>query len=167
MLPSGKADRNSLPPPRGERRLAAGGDYAAPAAGTEQDLAELLASVLRVERVSADSHFFDDLGADSLLMARFNAAIRQRGDLPAVSMKDIYLHPTIRQLAAALPATSPAQVPSRARPSPSMAGPRTRPGASTRPGGHAPGRRVHPSTCCAAPCSYWPSPAMSTSPPYG
>ena len=97
MLPSGKTDRKQLPPPRGERRLATRGDYVAPAEGTERDLAELLASVLRVERVSADSHFFDDLGADSLLMARFNAAIRDRGDLPAVSMKDIYLHPTIRQ----------------------------------------------------------------------
>ena len=111
VLPSGKADRNSLPPPRGERRLAARGEYAAPAAGTEQDLAELLASVLRIERVSADSHFFNDLGADSLLMAHFNAAIRQRGNLPPVCMKDIYLHPTIRQLAAALPAASPAPGP--------------------------------------------------------
>ena len=104
MLPSGKTDRKQLPPPRGERRLAARGDYVAPAEGIERDLAELLAGVLRVERVSADSHFFDDLAADSLLMARFNAAIRDRGDLPAVSMKDVYLHPTIRRLAAALPA---------------------------------------------------------------
>ena len=104
MLPSGKTDRKSLPPPRGERRLAGRSQYVAPAEGIEQDLTELLASVLRVERVSADSHFFDDLGADSLLMARFNAAIRDRGDLPAVAMKDVYLHPTIRRLAAALPA---------------------------------------------------------------
>ena len=107
MLPSGKTDRSSLPPPRGERRLAARGDYAAPAPGTEQHLADLLAGILRIERVSADSHFFDELGADSLLMARFNATIREHGDLPAVSMKDIYLHPTIRQLAAALPGMAP------------------------------------------------------------
>ena len=58
--------------------------------------------------MSADSHFFDDLGADSLLMARFSAAIRARGGLPAVSMKDIYLHPTIRRLAAAIGGTGPA-----------------------------------------------------------
>ena len=111
VLPSGKTDRHSLPPPRGERRLAAHGGYVAPAEGIERDLAGLLADVLRIERVSADSHFFDDLGADSLLMAHFNAAIRARGDLPPVSMKDIYLHPTIRQLAAALPAASPAPGP--------------------------------------------------------
>ncbi len=106
-LPSGKTDRKSLPPPRGERRLATRGDYVAPADGTERELAGLLASVLRVDRVSAGSHFFNDLGADSLLMARFTAAIRARGSLPAVSMKDIYLHPTVRRLAAALPATAP------------------------------------------------------------
>ncbi len=123
VLPSGKADRKSLPPPSGERRLAARGDYVAPADGIERDLAELLASVLRVERVSADGHFFDDLGADSLLMARFTAAIRDRGELLAISRKDVYLHPTVRRLAAAIggagsatatgPAPGPADNPAR------------------------------------------------------
>ena len=107
-LPSGKTDRNNLPPPRGGRRLARRGSYTVPADGTERDMAELLAGVLRVEQVSADSHFFEELGADSLLMARFTAAIRARGDLPAVSIKDVYLHPTIRRLAAAKGATGPA-----------------------------------------------------------
>src|SRR5438552_2981360 len=66
-----------------------------------------------VEHVSADSHFFDDLGADSLGMAHFCARVRKRGDLPSVSMKDIYRHPTIRSLAAALAdsASGPAQPP--------------------------------------------------------
>jgi len=35
-------------------------------------------------------------------MAMFSAAVRARGDLPPVSMKDIYLHPTVRLLAAAM-----------------------------------------------------------------
>ncbi len=64
--------------------------------------AEVLADVLRVDRVSVDSHFFDELGADSLVMAKFCARVRKRGDLPSVSMQDIYRHPTIRSLAAAL-----------------------------------------------------------------
>ena len=56
--------------------------------------------------MSVDSHFFDELGANSLLMARFNAALRERTALPSVSMKDIYLYPTVRELAASLgPAT--------------------------------------------------------------
>jgi non-ribosomal peptide synthetase-like protein len=70
-----------------------------PAAGTESILAEMLAEVMRAERVPVDGHFFDDLGADSLVMAKFCARVRKREDLPSVSMKDIYAHPTIRSLA--------------------------------------------------------------------
>src|SRR2546426_6681526 len=68
----------------------------------ESIFAEVLAGVLRVDRVSVDSHFFEELGADSLVMAHFCARVRKRGELPSVSMKDIYGHPTIRSLAAAL-----------------------------------------------------------------
>src|SRR5439155_9828065 len=70
--------------------------------GVEGIFAEVLAGVLRVDRVSVNSHFFDALGADSLVMAHFCARVRKRGDLPPVSMRDIYQHPTIRNLAAAL-----------------------------------------------------------------
>ncbi|PYV27465.1 MAG: peptide synthetase [Acidobacteria bacterium] len=75
---------------------------AAGTTGTESIFAEVLADVLRVDNVSVDSHFFDELGADSLVMAKFCARVRKRGDLPSVSMKDIYGHPTIRSLAVAL-----------------------------------------------------------------
>src|SRR2546426_2168229 len=74
----------------------------APAIGAESILGGVLAGVLRVDRVSVDSHFFDELGADSLVMAQFCARVRKRGDLPPVSMKDVYAHPTIRSLAEAL-----------------------------------------------------------------
>ena len=70
--------------------------------GIETAFAEVLAEVLRVDHVSVDSHFFDDLGADSLVMAHFCARVRKRGNLPPVSMKDVYAHPTIRSLAAAV-----------------------------------------------------------------
>src|SRR5215472_14257247 len=73
----------------------------------ERTLADVLADVLRVDHLSADSHFFDELGADSLVMAKFCARVRKRGDLPSVSMKDIYRHPTIRSLAAALADAAP------------------------------------------------------------
>ena len=68
---------------------------------------ELLAGVLRVDHVPIDSHFFDDLGADSLVMAQFCARVRKRGNLPPVSMRDVYQHPTIRGLAAALARAAP------------------------------------------------------------
>src|SRR6266581_2167556 len=73
----------------------------------ESIFAEVLADVLRVDRVSVDSHFFDELGADSLVMAHFCARVRKRGNLPSVSMKDVYAHPTIRTLAAAVADVAP------------------------------------------------------------
>ncbi|MFH8804834.1 Pls/PosA family non-ribosomal peptide synthetase [Streptomyces sp. NPDC017936] len=77
-------------------------------AGTETILGEVLAGILRVEKVPAESHFFDELGADSLLMAQFCARVRKRPELPSISMKDVYRNPTIRSLTAALEETSPA-----------------------------------------------------------
>jgi non-ribosomal peptide synthetase-like protein len=74
----------------------------APTSETESIFAGMLADVVGVERVPVDSHFFDDLGADSLLMAQFCARVRKRADLPPVSMKDIYEHPTIGDLATSL-----------------------------------------------------------------
>ena len=79
----------------------------------ETIFADVLAEVLGVDQVSVDSHFFEQLGADSLVMAQFCARLRKRGNLPSVSMKDVYAYPTISSLAAAvadrvLPATSSA-----------------------------------------------------------
>ena len=75
---------------------------AEPATSAEGILAEMLAGVMKTEQVPVDSHFFDDLGADSLVMAKFCARVRKREGLPRVSMKDIYAHPTIRSLAESL-----------------------------------------------------------------
>jgi non-ribosomal peptide synthetase-like protein len=77
---------------------------------TEGILAAVLADIVQTDQVPVDSNFFDDLGADSLLMARFCARARKHADLPSVSMKDIYGHPTIRSLAAALAVSAPAPV---------------------------------------------------------
>ncbi len=85
---------------------------AGPAADTQSALAEVLAEVMRAEQVPLDSHFFDDLGADSLVMAKFCARLRKREDLPSVSMQDIYRHPTIRSLATAFASPVPAPAPS-------------------------------------------------------
>ncbi|MBV1851493.1 Pls/PosA family non-ribosomal peptide synthetase [Catellatospora tritici] len=122
MLPSDKADRKSLPPPSGDRGLTGPQTTTEPVGPVERGLAELLAETVRVDRLGVDSHFFDELGADSLLMARFCAKVRARADLPPVSMRDIYLNPTVRALAAAagpapadLPAGAPVPQPVPAR----------------------------------------------------
>ena len=88
---------------------------------TENVLAEVLAGVVSKEHIPVDSHFFDDLGANSLVMAHFCARVRKRSDLPSVSMKDVYGNPTIRSLAAALdtvPAPEPVLVPVPETPAP-------------------------------------------------
>jgi len=47
------------------------------------------------------------LGADSMVMARFCARVRKDPSLPAVSIKDVYAHPTVRSLASAFVDTTP------------------------------------------------------------
>ncbi|MGH3802089.1 MAG: non-ribosomal peptide synthetase, partial [Pseudonocardiaceae bacterium] len=108
MLPSNKADRNNLPTPSGRHRQTTPHTHVTATTQTEARLADALASVLHLKHISVDSHFFDDLGADSLLMAQFCTRIRKHTDLPPASMKDVYLHPTIRSLASTLPAEVPA-----------------------------------------------------------
>ena len=105
----------------------------------------MLADIVRVERVSVDSHFFDDLGADSMVMAQFCARVRKRADLPSVSMKDVYRHPTIRSLAAAWRSTPLTAAPA---PAPVLgAAPRSRRRTSRAPPG------TPRSTSCAERCS--------------
>ncbi len=73
-----------------------------PVTGGAAKLAGVLAEVMRTDQVPPDSHFFDELGADSLVMAKFCARLRKREDLPSVSMQDIYANPSIRGLARSL-----------------------------------------------------------------
>ncbi|TGP79148.1 acyl carrier protein, partial [bacterium M00.F.Ca.ET.221.01.1.1] len=49
--------------------------------------------------VSVEDNFFDDLGANSLLMAHFCARVRTRKEWATTSMRDIYLYPTVARLA--------------------------------------------------------------------
>ncbi|MFW3169189.1 Pls/PosA family non-ribosomal peptide synthetase [Geodermatophilus sp. CPCC 206100] len=87
----------------------------APPPSAERAMADVLADVLGVP-VEPDGDFFDDLGADSLVMARFCARVRKRADLPAVSIQDVYRHPTVRQLATALDTAAAAPAPLPAPP---------------------------------------------------
>src|ERR1700754_3012072 len=97
-----------------ESLTAEGGSLTAPGGhvdsltSTERGLADVLADVMHVDRVPLDSHFFDDLGADSLVMAHFCARVRKRADLPSVSIKDVYRNQTVRSLAKALTPDAPA-----------------------------------------------------------
>lgn len=104
LLPSNKVDRKRLPAPDLSRRLTATDHFEAADTPLEQRLADVLAEVLRLDKVSVAAHFFDDLGANSLLLARFCSRVREIPGSPAPAMKDVYLHPSVRSLAAALEA---------------------------------------------------------------
>ncbi|MDD7964592.1 Pls/PosA family non-ribosomal peptide synthetase [Actinomycetospora lemnae] len=78
----------------------------APPDRTQALLAEILAGALDRDDVPVDAHVFDDLGADSMLMARFCARVRKHPDLPSIAMQDVYAHPTVAQLATALAPTT-------------------------------------------------------------
>jgi non-ribosomal peptide synthetase-like protein len=104
LLAGGKVDRRNLPAPDRSGRATAPGAYVGPATQGERALAGALADLLGLERVSVDSQFFDDLGMSSLLVAHFCARAREQAEAPPVSVKDVYLYPTIRSLAAAVAA---------------------------------------------------------------
>src|SRR6185312_3935169 len=97
MTLSNKANLKELPKPQLPRFSAAQG-YVPPKTANERILHIALAQLLHLERVSIEHHFFDDLGANSLLMARFCAAIRRTPGMSNVSMRDIYTNPTIATL---------------------------------------------------------------------
>ena len=82
---------------------------------TEGAYAEVLAGVMQVERVSVDSNFFDDLGADSMVMARFAHGSGSGRTCHRYRSKDIYQHPTVRSLATALTDAGPVLVESPAQ----------------------------------------------------
>ncbi|MFK4151404.1 amino acid adenylation domain-containing protein [Streptomyces fungicidicus] len=108
LTTNGKLDTRRLPAPA---QPAPAAPAAAPASGApsgapsgtpsgdafEQALLEVWAEVLGVP-VGPDDNFFD-LGGNSLLAMRVGAALRRRGGA-TVAMRDLYLRPTIRQLAA-------------------------------------------------------------------
>ena len=98
---SGKVERKALPAPTVSRYVAAG-DMIEPEGPIEEGLAGAMAGVLGLTRVSVEAQFFSDLGADSMSIARFCAAVRADDRLPALTTKQVYLNPTIRQLAAVL-----------------------------------------------------------------
>ena len=106
MTPNNKADRKNLPEPQGSRFVVAGGEIVAPRTDTEQQVADALTAIMGLEEVSVVDNFFQDMGAHSLLMAQFGAELRNRMNVGAVSIRDIYLNPTIEQLAAYLESLS-------------------------------------------------------------
>jgi amino acid adenylation domain-containing protein/non-ribosomal peptide synthase protein (TIGR01720 family) len=97
LNPNGKLDRRALPAP--DYMIDTPHGYVAPRTSVERTLAEIWAEVLGVERVGVEDNFFQ-LGGDSILSIQVVSRARQAA-LPLAS-KDIFLHQTIGELAAAV-----------------------------------------------------------------
>jgi non-ribosomal peptide synthetase-like protein len=123
-LPSDKVDRSRLPEPRLRRLMPPAHAGSTPEGTLEIVLATAFAGVMGIAELPATTNFFTELGADSLRIARFCAAVRKLDGLGHISTKDVYLHPTVRELAIALTgASAPADfVPAVAAREPHVAG---------------------------------------------
>ncbi len=115
-----KADRKKLPAPSGPRFTGAANPYVAPTTEIETAMAEVLGAILKVDRVSVEDDFFCDLGAHSLLMARFCTEMRKRHRCD-ISMRDVYAHTTIKALAAAVESAPSQTVAAKTRETPHVA----------------------------------------------
>ncbi|MFT4127439.1 MAG: amino acid adenylation domain-containing protein, partial [Gordonia sp. (in: high G+C Gram-positive bacteria)] len=94
LTTSGKLDRRALPVPD----WATADDHVAPATAAESAVAEIIADLLGRDRVGVTTSFFD-LGGNSLSATRLAARIS--ADLGvAVTIRQIFDHPTARDLAA-------------------------------------------------------------------
>jgi non-ribosomal peptide synthetase-like protein len=101
MTLSNKADLKRLPKPASPR-FSAACEIVEARNESERLLVATICEILRLEQVSTRQHFFEDLGANSLLMARVCAKIRQHPGMSNVSMRDIYMNPNVERLAAHL-----------------------------------------------------------------
>jgi amino acid adenylation domain-containing protein len=113
LTPNGKVDRAALPAPEASS-LAPGRAHEEPRTDVERKLAEIWGAVLRAPRVGRRDGFFE-LGGDSILSIQVVSRAREKG--LALRPHDLFLHPTIADLAASIaPAAAPAEpaAPSRA-----------------------------------------------------
>ncbi len=99
LLASHKADRKALPTPCGPRLVSRSNKFVEPRSKTERIIADCLAQTLKLQAVSVDDHFFDDLGAHSLLMAQFLSALNSRMPDGRAAISDVYLSPSVALLA--------------------------------------------------------------------
>jgi non-ribosomal peptide synthetase-like protein len=100
-LPSGKVDRAALPAPRG-REPQARPDHVAPRTPLEEKVVAAWEKLVAPARVSVRDDFFTDLGGHSLLAAGMVSVLRQDPQFAALSVRDVYEHPTVEALAAHL-----------------------------------------------------------------
>lgn len=105
LTPNGKVDRRRLPDPTLERRELET-QYLAPSTPLETQLAGIWSDVMDMPHIGVNDNIFR-LGGDSIIIIRISAQA-QAQDLD-VSPRQLFLAPTIRELATLLTAPRPAK----------------------------------------------------------
>ncbi|MFP2934055.1 non-ribosomal peptide synthetase, partial [Pyxidicoccus sp. 3LG] len=101
LTPNGKVDRAALPSPEGAQSAAAH-EYLAPRTPVEQQLAEMWAELLHVERVGAHDDFFE-LGGHSLLATQLVSRLQASFGVE-LPLRELFEAPTVAKLALRLEA---------------------------------------------------------------
>ena len=96
LTPNGKIDRRALPNPI-QNHLELELNYVAPRTPIEQELAQVWAEILRIERVGIRNNFFD-LGGHSLLAIRAITRLQETLGVE-LSLKSFFQAPTVETLA--------------------------------------------------------------------
>ena len=107
LMPNGKLNRRALPAPSSlayNQRA-----YEPPVSQTESELAGIWAELLKVERVGRHDNFFE-LGGHSLLIVRIVSRVRKALNVE-VTIRDVFEHPVLADLAAAVQEATPATLP--------------------------------------------------------
>ncbi|MZQ80584.1 amino acid adenylation domain-containing protein [Paenibacillus sp. 5J-6] len=99
LTANGKIDRKALPAPA-DISLNSGLTYTAPSTPLQAQLVNIWQDVLGVKQVGIRDHFFD-LGGHSLKAILLASRIHKQLDIQ-VSLREVFLYPTIEELASAL-----------------------------------------------------------------
>jgi thioester reductase-like protein len=102
-LPNGKVDRSRLP--TRDAGETAGATYLPPSTPEEIRIAQIWRDVLGVSRVGVEDSFFD-LGGDSLSAAQMGARVKEEFGV-ALSLRRLFEHPTVAELARMVGAKGP------------------------------------------------------------
>jgi non-ribosomal peptide synthetase-like protein len=97
-LTSSKVDRKLLPPPK-TLFSAATRTAVAPATELERAISDVWENLFQFSPISVEDDFFRDLRGHSLLAGQAVTEIRSRLNTVCVSVRDLYEHRTIRQIA--------------------------------------------------------------------
>jgi acyl carrier protein len=95
LTPNGKLDRKALPTPAAQSY--AGRGYEEPQGELENQIAQIWAEILKLDRVGRHDNFFE-LGGHSLLVVRLASRLREAFDVD-VPINEVFARPVLSSLA--------------------------------------------------------------------